>query len=105
MLMTEHERPVARLAPGSIIERSDLLAVIGHDLRQPLSAALMAVDFAAALLEEGSHGEIVRSQLGIVQRCMRQAVRLADDLLWMGQAGAGALHLRCTPVHLPSLLE
>jgi signal transduction histidine kinase len=104
-LLTGHERAGARFAPTPIVERIDLLAVIGHDLRQPLSAALMAIEFVAELLDAELCANTAHSQVGIAQRCMHQAIRMADDLLTMGQAEAGALRLRCSPVDLGSLLE
>jgi len=103
MLLTEYERGVARPTPAPIVKHADLLAVIGHDLRQPLSAALMATEFVAELLEGCT--DVAHSQIGIAQRCMRQAIRMADDLLAMGQAEAGTLRLRRIPVDLVSLLE
>jgi signal transduction histidine kinase len=104
-LLTGHERAGVRIVPTPTAERIDLLAVIGHDLRQPLSAALMAIEFVAELIEEGSCANVAHSQVGIAQRCMRQAIRMADDLLAMGQARGGALQLRRSPVDLASLLE
>jgi signal transduction histidine kinase len=104
-LLTGHERTALRIVPTPTVERIDLLAVIGHDLRQPLSAALMAIEFVAELIEEGSCVDIAHSQVGIAQRCMRQAIRMADDLLAMGQVNGGGLKLRRSPVDLASLLE
>jgi signal transduction histidine kinase len=96
------ERP-GPTPPGA--RRPDLLAVVAHDLRQPMSAALMAAEFVDELLDDCSSVELVRKQIALVQRCTRETLRLAEDLLVMGQAEAGALRLRMAPVHVRTLLD
>jgi chemotaxis family two-component system sensor kinase Cph1 len=95
----------AGVAPQRPFGRHDLFAVIGHDLRQPLSAATMALELAIDLLSEATCADLVHSQLGLARRCMGQALLLAEDLVVMGQADAGALRLRPSSVDLASLLE
>ena len=105
MLLTRQERATAPLTATPPGERINILAVVGHDLRQPLSAAIMAIEFAGELLETAACENPAQAQVGIAQRCIRQALRLADDLLTMGQAEAGALRLHRSPVDLATLLE
>jgi hypothetical protein len=88
-----------------MITRADLLAVIGHDLRQPLSAALVAVEFTSELLEGGSRIDVARSQIALAERCVRQALGMADDLLATGQVDAGTLRLGRSAVDFMSLLD
>ncbi|AHG93231.1 ATP-binding region ATPase domain protein (plasmid) [Gemmatirosa kalamazoonensis] len=85
--------------------RPDMLAVVAHDLRQPVSAVLMAAEFAEELLGDCSTGEMLQRQLALVQRCARETLRIAEDLLTMGQVEAGALRLRRAPVDVRALLE
>ena len=96
---------VALVPPAPVFARADLLAVIAHELRQPLSAAISANQFVAELVDEGSCGDLVRRNLQLVDRCMREALRLADDILALGRAEAGALRLRRTLVDVGALLE
>jgi signal transduction histidine kinase len=103
MWTQEHER--TRLTPARGFGGADLLAVIGHDLRQPLSAASAAVSFVSELLEGGECAEVARAQIELAHRCMHQALLLAEDLLAMGQVEAGALQLRRSPVEWSSLLD
>jgi signal transduction histidine kinase len=102
---THFDRRGADLAPKASLARADLLAVVGHDLRQPLSAAIMAMEFVAELLDQDSCTELARRHVALAQRCMRQSLLLADDLLATGQAEAGALRLRPSCVDVVSLLE
>jgi signal transduction histidine kinase len=96
----------ASVAPGRQppSQRPALLAVVAHDLRQPASAALMAADFAEELLEVGTSLDTVRQQLAIIRRCMRDALRLTEDLLTVGQVEAGTLRLRRAPVDCAAVL-
>src|SRR4051812_9988570 len=91
--------------PAPDFGRADLLAVIGHDLRQPLAAASAAVSFVTELLEGSSCALPAHAPIALAQRCMHQALGLAEDLLTMGQAEAGSLRLRRAPVHLRSLFD
>ena len=99
-----HSGPVPQSAsrpPG----RPPLLAVVAHDLRQPTSAALMAAEFADELLDSCASAASVRQQLAVIRRCMRDALRLTQDLLTFGQAEAGALRLRREPLDAVALLH
>lgn len=82
----------------------DLLAVVAHDLRQPIAAALTATQFVEECLGDPGADRFVRVSLGVAQRCMREALTLAADLLSMDQARTGMLSLRRTPVDVGALL-
>jgi signal transduction histidine kinase len=86
-------------------DRLPLLAVVAHDLRQPTSTALMAAEFADELLSACASAAPVREQLAVIRRCMRQSLRLTQDLLTSGQAAAGAIRLRRAPLDVGSLLH
>jgi signal transduction histidine kinase len=106
MLFTDSERrDHFDMTSSRGVRQPDLLAVVAHDLRQPVSAALMAAEFAVELLESVPRTDMARKQLAIVQRCVREALRISEDLLTMRQVEAGALRLRLEPVRLSALLE
>ena len=81
------------------------LAMVAHDLRQPVSAALMAADFAEELLGAGTSFETVQQQLAIIRRCMRDALRLTEDLLTVGQVETGMLQLQWGPLDCEAALH
>ena len=85
-------------------ERTDLLAVVAHELRQPLAAAMIATDFVAELLESGASAAFVREYLDLARRGMRQSLRMTHDFVTLGQVGAGTLRLRPATVDVATLL-
>jgi signal transduction histidine kinase len=100
------ERAPAALSTGGFAPvRPHLLAVVAHELRQPLSTGIMAADLLTDLLEAGTSMDALRRHLGLVDRCMRQTLRLADDLLALGRAESGALRLRRAPTDVAALLD
>jgi signal transduction histidine kinase/CheY-like chemotaxis protein len=82
----------------AVRQRDDFLALLGHELRNPLSAIQMAADLAAA----GSRPE---RNVQVVRRQARQLARLVDDLLDVSRVTAGKVTLRKAPVDLQRLVE
>ena len=89
---------------GHLRERTDLLAVVAHELRQPLAAAMLATDFVAELLESGASAAFVREYLDLARRGMRQSLRMTHDFVTLGQVGAGTLRLRPATVDVAMVL-
>ena len=89
---------------GPLRERTDLLAVVAHELRQPLAAAMAATDFVAELLDGGADAPLVREYLELARRGMRHSLRMTHDLVTLGQVGSGTLRLRHAPVDAAALL-
>ena len=84
--------------------RLNFLTVVAHDLRQPMSAALLATQLVESYLDDTSAPPLARKHIAMAQRCMRETLQLASDLLAMDQANAGVLRLRRTPLDVGSLL-
>ncbi|HUP31019.1 MAG TPA: ATP-binding protein [Usitatibacter sp.] len=77
--------------------KDEFLAMLGHELRNPLSAATNA----ATLLEHPGIDESARRQAtGVILRQVRHLARLTDDLLDAGRALMGKIVLRLEPVDL-----
>jgi signal transduction histidine kinase len=85
--------------------RLNFLSVVAHDLRQPMSAALMATQLVESYLDDTSAPPLARKHIAMAQRCMRETLQLASDLLAMEQANAGVLRLRLAPVDVHALLR
>lgn len=79
-----------------------LLATLGHEMRNPLSALSYA-------LEIWPGGEADATRMGelrdIMRRQVNQLVRLSDDLLDVARIAQGKLQLRREPVVLTHLIE
>lgn len=82
--------------------RQEVLMVVSHDLRGPLSAIQVALD---GLIDvEASHEERLR-YAGAVTRSVQRADRLVRDLMVAAQLEAGTLRMDWTRASVRSLLE
>jgi signal transduction histidine kinase len=99
-LRARHRQYQARDVLGDLHEavrqRDDFLALLGHELRNPLAA----IDMATLLVERGAAPE---RHLEIVRRQVRQLSRLVDDLLDVSRVTAGKIALQRTRVDLRAL--
>ena len=77
------------------------LAMVAHELRNPLNPIRMATDLLQhAQANEGLLGQVQ----GILRRQVSHLARLVDDLLDGARAGAGKFRLECAPVALREIL-
>ena len=82
--------------------KSEFLAMLAHELRNPLAPISNAVQI---LQVEGTGADATRATLAMMERQLRQLVRLIDDLLDVSRIGTGKLELRKLPVELGSIIE
>ena len=73
--------------------RDDVLAVVSHDLRNPLNTIQMAAQFLIDLAPEEDRRVTARRQLEAVRRSARHANRLIEDLLDAARLEIGHLTL------------
>jgi len=78
------------------------LALLAHELRNPLAPILNAVGLIASC--EGN-GEVVHQAARVVERQVHQMARLLDDLLDVSRISRGKLRLRKEIVYLAELVE
>jgi PAS domain S-box-containing protein len=84
--------------------RDDMLAVVSHDLRNPIQAVLIS----SILLRDfpgRPHDERETQQIDIIHRAAEQMARLVDDLVEIAAMEGGALSLRCAPMATEPLLD
>ncbi len=79
--------------------KDEFLAMLGHELRNPLAAVASAI--AAAILDEASRNRA----LEIAHRQTKQLGRIVDDLLDVARITHGRVPLRKTRVSLAEVLE
>lgn len=91
-----------RRAERAIASRDDVLAVVSHDLRNPVSRVGMAAEM---LLEAGDLPEGAHKMIGIITRAADEMNRLIGDLLDVARIESGTLSLDPAPVALAPLLE
>ena len=88
-------------------ERDELMAVVAHDLKNPLNTIQLAVK----VLQEdgpcgdGEKGAIDRHALGAVQRAADRMYRLIHDLLELSRADAGRLWIRPAAADAEAMLR
>ncbi len=78
--------------------RDQFLAMLGHELRNPLSAITMALQVLELRAPSSSR------ELGIVTRQSRQLARIVDDLLDVARVTSGKIALHRVIVDLSSLV-
>ena len=102
-LEAERAERTARLeAERATRLRDEVLAVVAHDLRNPVHTIAMCTD---ALLELRLDEMQQRRQLVVVQRAARGMNQLIGDLLDATRIEAGTLAVRHARVHVQALLE
>ncbi|MET0508359.1 MAG: ATP-binding protein [Burkholderiaceae bacterium] len=82
--------------------KSEFLAMLAHELRNPLAPISNALQI---LQVDGTGADATRATLAMMERQLRQLVRLIDDLLDVSRIGTGKLELRKNPVELGSIIE
>ncbi|HSC88803.1 MAG TPA: response regulator [Polyangiaceae bacterium] len=82
-------------------QKDEFLAVLAHELRNPLAPLRMGLDLVMA---ERAYTSSVARTLGTMDRQLRHMVRLIDDLLDISRLSRGALELRTEPVDLGALI-
>jgi two-component system, chemotaxis family, CheB/CheR fusion protein len=82
--------------------KNEFLAVLAHELRNPLAPLRNAVQI---LQQSGAGTPADRSAIDMMQRQMAQMVRLVDELLDVSRVSRGRIELRRGPVELTSLIH
>jgi len=75
--------------------KDEFLAMLGHELRNPLAPILTALHLMR-LRGEGTYAR----ERAVIARQVNHLARLVDDLLDVSRATRGALRLECAPVEL-----
>ena len=81
--------------------KDDFLAMLGHELRNPIAPVLNGVQFLRSMPLEGMQQRTV----DIMARQVQHVVRLLDDLLDVSRISRGKIPLRRERVELASLVQ
>ncbi len=90
----KHAEETLRMA---LRTRQDFLAIVAHDLRNPLNTILMATDALLRRAPAEERRSVGRFQLETVKEASRRMTRLLADLLDLSSMDAG--HLSIDPEH------
>ncbi|MFT3692318.1 MAG: hybrid sensor histidine kinase/response regulator [Kofleriaceae bacterium] len=97
-LRARHRQYQARAA---IEQRDQFLAMLGHELRNPLGAIVMASDLISADTDRAS----LTKRLGILSRQAHHLARLVDDLLDVARVTTGKVRLKREPIALDDIVR
>jgi len=75
--------------------KDEFLAMLGHELRNPLSPIVSALELIRLRGETGAERE-----RGIIERQVQHMVRLVDDLLDVSRVTRGKVELKCERIEL-----
>jgi two-component system CheB/CheR fusion protein len=81
--------------------REQFLAMLSHELRNPLGAVLGAT----TVLSRGAPADIAERCIHVIERQSRHMARLLDDLLDVSRITRGKFELRKTPIDLHAPVE
>ncbi|MFT3839079.1 MAG: ATP-binding protein [Myxococcaceae bacterium] len=88
-------------AKRAIVERDQFLAMLGHELRNPLGAIVFASEGLRGQLAAGSSPRLIDT----VQRQAKHLTRLVDDLLEVSRVTSGRIRLDQRSLDVRALLE
>ncbi|MDO8502632.1 MAG: ATP-binding protein [Gemmatimonadaceae bacterium] len=94
-----------RAAQDATRARDDLVAIVSHDLRNPVHTINMAASFLLDIAPEDDRRLTARRQLEVIQRSAMRANRLIQDLLDVARIQAGGLAVVPVPVDVNSLVH
>jgi signal transduction histidine kinase len=85
--------------------RDDLVAIVSHDLRNPVHTIHMAASFLLEVAPANDRRTQARKQLEVIQRSATRANRLIQDLLDVAKIQAGGLAVDPVAVDVQSLVS
>jgi PAS domain S-box-containing protein len=97
----EREHAARTEAEKATRVRDEVLAIVAHDLRNPLNTILGAASMLALTAEEGKR----QRQLKIIERAAWGMERLVADLLDIARIESGTFAIRQTPVETRALIQ
>jgi PAS domain S-box-containing protein len=100
-LETELRQKLEQLAEGDR-RKNEFLAMLGHELRNPLAAIVTAAELMRLRSDDASY--VVRAR-EIVARQSARMTRLVDDLLEVSRISRGKIELRMATVRLDTLVD
>lgn len=100
--LLDSEREARQGAERATRLRDDVLAVVAHDLRNPVHTIILST----GVLHDIPLDEPQRQQrLGVIQRTAKGMDHLIGDLLDATRIESGTFDVRRAPVHVPALLD
>lgn len=90
---------------ASVRDRENILAIVTHDLRNPLTAILMAADALDKETRAITENESILAAIASMRDTARRMSGLVDDLLAVAVAHGGHSMLKLAPISVSTLLR
>lgn len=100
--LIQQEQRARKEAERANRSKDEFLAMLGHELRNPLSAISAATEVLNRISTQNDQGARVRM---IITRQTRHLTRLMDDLLDVARVISGKIHLASQPLNLGSTVQ
>lgn len=100
--VVEREQAARRVAESASQAKDELLAMLGHELRNPLNAISSAAEVMKLLPAGDPRADEARA---IIERQTRHMARLTDDLVEMARLASGQVRLDRRVLELGSLVR
>ena len=101
LVLMEQERLARAEAESAVQSRDDILAIVSHDLRNPLNIIAMSANLLEAPIGDAKRA----TQLGIIRRAVTRMNRLIGDLLDVSQITSGTLRISTEPADVAAICE
>ena len=102
---TASEHAARSVAEAAVATREELLAIVSHDLRNPLNVIVNCACVLQKTSRDGSEGDRVHKAAETILRATDRMVRLIADLLDLAQIQAGKLAIEQTPQDAAGLIH
>ena len=101
----DREAAARQSAEAAARARDAVLAIVSHDLRNPVGSVITAASFLLDTLAAEVLATPQGQQVGVIHRAASRANRLLDDLMDVTRIEAGGLAVVLEPVEVPGLLS
>lgn len=102
--LAETAQSLGERLQASVEARDRFLAVLSHELRNPLAALSTGLQLLRLGEEDPSRAEDASTLTGMMERQLKQLVWLVDDLMEVSRITAGKLELRRARVDITSII-
>ena len=92
-------------AEAAVRSRDQVVSIVSHDLRNPLSNVSGAASFLLSMSAEGQEWATARPQLEMIKRGCDRMNRMIQDLLDVARIESGRLTIERAPVTVESLMD
>jgi len=103
--LARREQRARAAAEAAVRSRDQVVSIVSHDLRNPLSNVSMAVSVLLEIRPAGEEWVAARKQLEIIRRGSDRMNRMIQDLLDVARIESGRLAIERAPIAVESLMD